>query len=178
MGFFAALGRLLGREVRPVTDADRQRLLRAWDLDDEPTPGTAFPETGGPLEEPDEEFGVSTGPPPGSAATHDYDRQQWHKKLKTVLDRLPDSQDQWDDMMSDVGALGLDADWVKAVQREEFVLLVRRAVADRSITPMEHRKLDVARTLIGLPEDEAEGILTDVVREAEAFFGGEVDGAR
>jgi hypothetical protein len=178
MGFFAALGRLLGGGARrPVTEADRDRLLRAWDLYDEKTPETAFPDTGGPLEEPDEEFGVSTGPPPGAEATHAYDRQQWHKKLRTVLDRLPDSQDQWDDMMADVGALGLDQDWVRDAQREEFVMLVRRVVADRNVSPMEQRKLELARTLIGLSEDEAETIVRDVVAEAESFFGGEIEGA-
>lgn len=176
MGFFAALGRLLGGAGRPVPAADRDRLLRAWDLH-ETAPATAFPDTGGPLEEADEEFGVSDGPPPGAAATHDYDRRQWHKKLRTILDRLPDSEGQWNDLIADIGALGLDPDWVRDAQRQEFILLVRRAVADRAITPMEHRKLDVARTLVGLQEDEAEALLQQVVTEAEAIFGGAIEGA-
>jgi hypothetical protein len=73
--------------------------------------------------------------------------------------------------------LGLDQDWVRDAQREEFVMLVRRVVADRNVSPMEQRKLELARTLIGLSEDEAETIVRDVVAEAESFFGGEIEGA-
>lgn len=178
MGFFAALGRLLTGETAPVTDGDRRRLMQSWDLYEEPSIGTALPE-GSSLPAGSE---PSAGRPPDAAplasSPHAYDRQQWHRKLRTLLDRLPESEDQWPDVVSDAGALGLDAAWVEDVQQQEFVLLVRRAVADRRVTPGEHRKLELARTLIGLSEEQAETILHDVVAEAEAIFGGEVDQGR
>ena len=56
-------------------------------------------------------------------------------------------------------------------------MLVRRAVADRLFTEAEHRKIDLARDLMGIPEPDAEEILHQVVVEAEKFFGGAVEGA-
>ena len=61
--------------------------------------------------------------------------------------------------------------------REEFTLLVRRVVADRVVTEAEHRKLDLARDLLEIPDAEAEAILHAVVADAEQFFGGTVEGA-
>jgi hypothetical protein len=55
-------------------------------------------------------------------------------------------------------------------------MLVRQAVSDRHVTEDEHHKLELARDLIGLPEDKAEAILHAIVAEAEAFFGKPVDG--
>ena len=89
----------------------------------------------------------------------DYDRQQWRKKLKRVLEDLPGTRAEWADMMSEARALGFDPGWVRHCQDEEFQLLVRRAVSDRAFTEEEHRKLDLARDLIGIPEAEAEAIL-------------------
>ena len=56
-------------------------------------------------------------------------------------------------------------------QREEFEFVVRRAVADRVVSEEEHRKIDLARKLIGMSEADAEQILHSIMAEAEAFFG-------
>jgi hypothetical protein len=100
-----------------------------------------------------------------------YDRAQWHKKMKRILDELPGSQDEWPELMSEARALRLDPDWMMRSQVEEFMLLIRRAVSDRRFTEDEHRTLDLARTLIGIPEAEAEAALHSVIAEAEQFFG-------
>jgi hypothetical protein len=113
---------------------------------------------------------------PGSHASA-YDLSQWHKKLKTILAELPDSQGQWRDLMGDVGPLGIDANWVERIQREEFTLLVRRAVADQVVTEQEHERIELARRLVGLSESEAEDLLHKVVAEAESFFGKPIEGA-
>jgi len=73
--------------------------------------------------------------------------------------------------MYEARALELDPAWVAQSQREEFLLLVRRAVSDRVVTGPEHQKLDLARELIGMPEAEAEEALHAIVSEAESFFG-------
>jgi hypothetical protein len=73
--------------------------------------------------------------------------------------------------------MDFDPAWVAQCSRDEFALLVRRAVADRVVTEAEHRKLDLARDLIGIPDAEAETILHAIVAEAETFFGGSVEGA-
>jgi hypothetical protein len=109
----------------------------------------------------------SSQPIEGTSA---FDRRLWERKLKRVLDELPGSRGEWDDLMVEAGALGFDAGWVAQRQRAEFALLVRRAVADRVITEPEHRKLDLARELIGLSNDEAEAVLSGVVAEVHAFF--------
>ena len=106
-----------------------------------------------------------------------YDRAQWAKKFKRVLTELPESRNEWDDVVAEAKAMGFDADWVAVRGRDEFALLVRRAVADRVVTEAEHRNLDLARDLLGIPDPEAESILHDVVKEAESFFGGTVEGA-
>ncbi|SIO25420.1 hypothetical protein SAMN05444166_3268 [Singulisphaera sp. GP187] len=100
-----------------------------------------------------------------------YDRAQWHKKLKRILDELPGSRLEWDALIYEARALELDPEWVAQAQREEFLLLVRRIVADRVVTESEHRKLDLARELLGVPEAEAEATLHAIVAEAESFFG-------
>jgi hypothetical protein len=106
-----------------------------------------------------------------------YDQTQWRKKLILALDRLPDSQDDWAPLMAEARSLGLDPAWVQGSLRAEFALLMRRAVADGVVTGMEHRKLDLARDLLGIPDAEAEAILHTVVAEAETFFGKPIDGA-
>ena len=96
--------------------------------------------------------------------------------MKLILEKLPESRAQWDDLIHEAGALGLDTAWVERCQREEFALMVRRAVADLGVTLQEHHKLDLARTLIGLSEDEAKAVLHAIAAEAEAFFGKPVEG--
>ncbi|HEV3162559.1 MAG TPA: hypothetical protein VGZ22_00865 [Isosphaeraceae bacterium] len=107
----------------------------------------------------------------------DYDRAQWRKRLSRLLEQLPQSQGEWEPLMAEARALGLDPAWVKASEREAFSLLIRRVVADRVVTGMEHRKLDLARDLIGIPDAEAEAILHAIVAEAEQLFGKPVEGA-
>jgi hypothetical protein len=114
---------------------------------------------------------VDSGPAVTPDPPTDYDRAQWHKKLKRILDELPESKSEWDDLMLEAKSLELDPAWVTRCQVEEFFLLMRRAVADRRVTAEEHRKLDLARDLIGLPDAEAEAALDAVVAEAESFFG-------
>ncbi len=106
-----------------------------------------------------------------------YDRTQWAKKLKRVIEGLPATQAEWDDVVADSKAMGFEADWIALRTRAAFALLVRKAVADQVVTEAEHRKLDLARDLIGIPDAEAVAILEGVVAEAEALFGGKVEGA-
>ena len=149
MGFFDTLRRALGGD-RPASASDptARDLNKAWGLDEEP--------------------GSSTGPA-------EYDRAQWVKKMKRILDELPASRPEWEGLMSEARALHLDPDWIMRTQVDEFLLLMRRAVADRRFTDAEHRKIDLARELIGIPEAEAEAALETVVHEAEAFFKGSVE---
>jgi hypothetical protein len=106
-----------------------------------------------------------------------FDRAQWAKKVKRVLNELPDSKPDWDDLAAEARAMDFEPDWVTQCYVEEFTLLVRRAVADRVVTDAEHRNLDLARDLIGLPDAQAVEILHSVVAEAESFFGGTIEGA-
>lgn len=100
-----------------------------------------------------------------------YDRTEWRKKLQRILDGLPQTQPEWDTLASEARALKLDPAWVKQCEREEFEFMIRRAVSDRVISEPEHRKLDQARELIGMPEPEAEAELHSIVAEAESIFG-------
>ena len=106
-----------------------------------------------------------------------YDRTNWARKVKRVLERLPASQVEWPDVLAESKALDFDPAWVQGCIRDEFTLMVRRAVADRVVTDAEHRKLDFARDLLGIRDAEAEEILHQVVSEAETFFGKTVEGA-
>jgi hypothetical protein len=72
--------------------------------------------------------------------------------------------------MLEAASLAFDPGWVAQRQRAEFALLVRRAVADRTVTEAELPKLELARELIGIPEPEAERVLHAIVAEAESFF--------
>lgn len=110
-------------------------------------------------------------------AGHAYDRTQWRRKLTLTLDRLPESQKEWEPLMADARALNIDPAWIQGAMRSEFDLLIRRAVADSHLTGMEHRKLDLARDLIGLSDEDAEKMLHTAVAEAETFFGKDVEGA-
>ena len=85
--------------------------------------------------------------PQGFTSASVYDQAQWRKKLKLILDALPDSQGRWDELMSESRAMSFDPNWVMQVQVEEFLLLIRRAVSDRRFTEAEHEKLELAREL-------------------------------
>jgi hypothetical protein len=149
MGFFDTLRRVLGQ-----APAD-EKVAAAWGLDRTPAGAAA-----------------GTGAEPGP-----YDRDQWRKKLKRVLDELPGSRHEWDQLMAEARAMSFDPEWMTTCQVDEFLLLIRRAVSDRNFTEEEHRKLDLARDLIGIPDAEAEAALHSIVAEAETFFGRPVDGA-
>lgn len=158
MGFFDTLRRVLGSDASADGPAASD-VGAAWGLTED---------------------GADAGPTqPGdlTADASDYDRANWQNKMKRILDRLPASRHEWDELMNEARALKLDQEWVTRSQIEEFLLLVRRAVSDRQFTEEEHRKLDLARDLIGIPEAEAEAALHAVVAEAESFFGKPVDGA-
>lgn len=153
MGFFDTLRRTLGGGVDAPTGFKQPpaALRSAWGLDEPP-----------PI-------------PPLATNSHEYDRAQWQKKMKKILDELPDSKSQWADLLSDARALNLDPDWLTRAQVDEFLLLIRRAVSDRLVTEDEHEKIELARKLIGIPEPEAEAALQTVLAEAEAFFGKPVE---
>jgi hypothetical protein len=157
MGFFDTLRRVLG--------GDRETEVGA-------PAGDAVTDVGGAEQEP----GTPTPPDDPAAEAASYDRVQWVKKMKRILDELPASRPEWDELMAEAGALNLEPDWVMRTQVEEFMLLMRRAVSDRRFTDAEHRKIDMARELIGIPEPEAEAALNTVVAEAESFFGKPVEG--
>ena len=156
MGFFDALRRVLHRDEPAPFSTE---LATAWGLSAD---------------------GLDDGhSPPGGAAedASAYDRAQWQKKMKRLLDELPASEPQWAELMSDARALNFDQDWITRSQVEEFLLLIRRAVSDRRFNEQEHRKLELARDLIGIPEAEAEAALHFIVAEAEFFFDRLVEGA-
>ena len=149
MGFFDALKKVLGADRGPA----HPEVAKSWGLH------------------------ATASPSPSGGDASQYDQTNWLKKLKHVLDRLPDSRPEWDDVVTEARALKLDPAWVAKSQIDEFVLLIRRTVADGVFTEAEHRKLDLARDLIGIPEAEAEAALHTVVAEAESFFGKPIVGA-
>ena len=153
MGFFDALSRVLtGNKGPQYTSREIEAIHLGVDPDDLPIA-------------PEEQF-----------ESGEYDRAQWAKKVKRVLERLPESQAEWATVLAESKAMDFDPKWVQQCMREEFAMLVRRAVADRVVTEAEHRKLDFARDLLGIPDAEAELILDTVVAEAETFFGKSVEG--
>ena len=103
MGFFSALKRLLPHASHAeASDESRQRIRAAWGLDDEEV-DTDTADRG------------DDSPPPNAARGTNasaFDRAQWQKKLRRILDELPGSQPQWHDLMTDAHALsartGLD----------------------------------------------------------------------
>jgi len=164
MAFFDAVRRRLGTRD-PDGDA-RLKMVEAWGLGDGPSP--EFADGKDPAADP-----AAMARP---AVAGVYDRDQWRKKLARILDRLPDSEPEFDAMLVEAKALGLEDAYVSDAQLAEFDLLIRRAVADRVIEPQEHRKLELARTLIGVSSEEAVQLLDAIVAEAEAFFGAKVVG--
>lgn len=149
MGFFDTLRHVLGGGDSRDATAESSNLTESDPGDDAVDSGPAQP------------------PEPITV----YDRAHWHKKLKRVLEELPESRGEWDDLMREARALELGPEWIASCQREEFLLLIRRAVSDRVVTAKEHRKLDLARDLIGISDDEAEAALHAIIAEAESFFG-------
>ena len=173
MGFFDAFRRILEASSDERGDRGDPRLAETGGLGADLVNDSAHPEY------PDGKV-VAADParmaaPPDTSA---YDRDQWRKKLTRILARLPASQAEWAGLMTDAGALNLDTAWVEHRQREEFTMMVRRAVSDRTLTLQESAALEQARILIGLPDEEAEAILRRVVAEAEAFFDQPVEGVR
>jgi hypothetical protein len=163
MGFFDALLRVRSHNRHPhETDETRERLRSAWGLEDVEVPKVPAPAPRGQVQ-----------PAPAATGTiaSEYDRSHWRKKLRHVLEELPESQPRWRVLETDAHALNLEPEWIADRKREEFAFLVRRAVADRTLSADEHQKLELARTLIGMPESEAEAILHQITAEAEAFFG-------
>ncbi len=156
MGFFDSLRRVLGDDHAKAGPINA-RAAGAWNLDDEGDPRDAA--------EPEPFHGS------------EYDRKNWRKKLKHILEELPASRAKWPDHIADAHALGIDEATIRDWCRDEFALMVRRTVADRVVTEAEHRNLDLARDLLAIPDAEAEAILHDVVAEAEKFFGKSVEGA-
>ncbi|RUL86121.1 hypothetical protein [Tautonia sociabilis] len=156
MGFLDLLHGARGR-ASTLDERSRANLLRAWGLDESD------------LEE-------RTPEDAGEKNPLDYDRSQWGRKLRHILDGLPDSESRWEHLIQEGRAKRFDEDWMRGLMRDEFAMMVRRAVADRVFTDRERQKLDRARTLIGLDEDEARAISSSVVREAESFFGEQVEG--
>ncbi len=156
MKFFDSLRRALVHEPAahvPPTDEAGRELRAAWGLDNEraAAPPEAHPE--------------------GFTDASLYDRTQWRKKLALILSELPDSRLRWDELIAEAKSMSFDPAWVTQCQVEEFMLLIRRAVADRRFTEQEHQTLDLARDLIGIPEAEAEAALQTVITEAQQFFG-------
>jgi hypothetical protein len=163
MGFLDTLRHVLGR------DRDREQvpeaLARAWGLGG----GEGAAEEAGPTPSSGPESEAQAGAE--GADSSEYDRAQWRKKMARILDGLPASRPAWAVLMTEAKALKLNEAWMHQCQVEEFRLLVRRAVADRKVSASEHHKLDLARDLIGIPEDDAEVTLRSVIAEAETFFG-------
>ncbi len=106
-----------------------------------------------------------------------YDREQWRKKLKRILEKLPDSQAEWNHLEQESRALNFGDDWVARTYLEELGLMIRKIVSDRVVTPEEHHKIDLARSLMGITDVEAESILNTIAAEATTFFGDSVSGA-
>ena len=128
-----------------------------------------------------EAWGLSTEPHKApdlvSLEASEFDRSQWQKRVKRILAGLPATESEWPDMLADARAMHLSQDYIDKVMVDEFLLLIRRAVADRHVTELEHKNLDLARYLIGIPEEAAEATLNTVVKEAETFFGQAIEGA-
>jgi hypothetical protein len=155
MGFFDALRRVLGKhETSDHHGAPDPVLAKAWGLDE---PAVAVPQH--------------------TDEASAYDLAQWVKRLKRLLEELPASKGGWAVLMADAKAMHFDPKWIREREYEEFHLMVRRAVSERKFTEAEHRRIDLARDLMKIPEAEAESILHTIVAEAETFFGRTVEGA-
>ena len=136
MGFFNALKRLLPHAGHTgANEESRQRIRAAWGLEDEETGATKVEQDGS----------QSPSMSPAGTSSSAFDRSQWQKKLKRILDELPDSQPQWQELMSEAHALRFEPGWIAEQQREEFSFMVRRAAADKQISEADHHKLELAQ---------------------------------
>ena len=168
MGFLDTLRGVSG--LAGNRDVDRRRLLgTSGSIDDGGSAHPEYPDGVIPAADPE----AMAAPPKSSI----YDRDQWRKKLKRIVAGLPSTEPQWDDLAQEAGALDFGEDWIARCYREEFGLMMRQVVSDRVITSAEHRKLETARELMGIPDPEAESLLKAIIAEAEEFFGGTVEGA-
>jgi len=106
MGFFDSLRQILQAERDDRGDRGDPRLADTGGLDDNLVNETTHQEY------PDGKV-VAANPYRKAAPpyTVDYDRDQWRKKLKRILERLPASQVEWPDLMTEAGALNLDNAW-------------------------------------------------------------------
>lgn len=161
MGFLKTLERLVGLGAAEPEE-ERARFLAAWEsYGDERPEVPEFPS--------DKVMGADeTG--------LDYDRAQWLKKLKRVLEDLPESRPTWSQLEAEVKTLGLAPEWVSRAYRAEFTMLVRQKLADCGLNSSERETLELARELTGLSNEEALAILREVTREAQSFFGRDVEG--
>ncbi len=159
-------------------------VLRGWsglagDRDVDPRQFVVSPAEGGGTSHPEFPGDVPIADPEEMAAPPDsssFDREQWRKKLARILDHLPRAEPEWADLAQEGSALGFEVSWLEREYRRAFTMMVRRAVADRKVTPDEHRRLDLARSLMGIPDAEAESIFHATLSEAESFFGGSISG--
>jgi hypothetical protein len=159
MGFLDTLKRAFSRDSHaPETDEIKKSIRQAWGLEEDEGP----PQSGS--------FTLSPSSQPTAETASDYDRSHWTKKLRHLLETLPDSQKNWPELMAEAHALNFEPAWISGQQRDGFAFLIRRAVSDRVVSEAEHHKLDLARTLIGLSEAESEQTLHAIKAEAEAFF--------
>lgn len=159
MPFFQALGKLLSGGNK-LDEAGRQKLVEAWHVYDELPPSVpGFPEP----EVEDARTGLL------------YDRSIWYRKLKRILSELPNSESEWPELKAEVTSLGLDPEWVAGCEKAEFTMIVRRALADGVISAEEHRRIDQARQMMGLSDEESMVILNEIKAEAEEVFGRAVE---
>lgn len=114
---------------------------------------------------------------PTAGDSSEYDAAQWLKRLKRVLSELPATELEWPELVRDARAKGFGNDWARKAEIEEFRYLVRQSVADGLINEFEHKKLELARSLIGLDESEAAAIVQETIAEAESIFGKPIEGA-
>ena len=153
MGFLKALRNFLAD--RPGPDAPEEsldRLRAAWDLEAEPTAS-------------------SIAPGPDADAASSYDKLNWRKKLHTFFDKFPATQAEWPELATEARALGLEEAWMRAGILEEFTMMIRGLLADRRLSEAEIARIETVRQLIGLPEDQAAGVVSAVVADARRFFG-------
>lgn len=158
MGFLSVLRGYFADRSRPEpTDEAMERFRAAWGLapEEADNPGVA-------------------SPGPDADAPSAFDKTQWRRKLHHIFERFPASSGEWPALMREARALGLDAGWIAEGMGEEFTMMVRGLIADRRLTQEEQDRLEAARTLIGLSEEEAAALVRDVVEDAERFFGGGV----
>ena len=106
-----------------------------------------------------------------------YDREQWRRKLKRILEKLPQSEHDWAHLEQEARALDFGDTWITHAYLDELALMIRKIVSDRVVTAEEHRKIDLARSLMGITDDEAECMVHTIVVEAEQFFGKSIEGA-